>query len=73
MKYVAVLERPPLVRQILTHLGLPTAAPSFRGGPTRPMAGGLTRPASGPMNCFSTCLCIARREATFPSPIPVRT
>ena len=30
MKVIAVLERPPLVPQILDHLGLPTAAPSFR-------------------------------------------
>jgi len=30
MKVIAVLARPPLVPQILDHLGLPTAAPSFR-------------------------------------------
>jgi len=36
MKVIAVLERPPLVRQILTHLGLPTAAPGFRAPPAPP-------------------------------------
>ena len=36
MKVIAVLERPPLVRQILTHLSLPTAAPSLRAPPDPP-------------------------------------
>jgi hypothetical protein len=30
MKVIAVIERPAVIRQILAHLGLPTAAPSFR-------------------------------------------
>ncbi|MBI4574380.1 MAG: hypothetical protein HY713_13975 [candidate division NC10 bacterium] len=36
MKVVAVIERPAVVRQILDHLGLPTAAPSFRAPPDPP-------------------------------------
>jgi hypothetical protein len=36
MKVIAVIERPALVRQILAHLGLPTAAPSFRAPPDPP-------------------------------------
>ena len=43
--------------------------PAFARRPTRLMAEALTRPASGPMNCSLTCLCVARRQATFPSPI----
>ena len=38
MKVVAVIERPPLVRQILTHLGLPTGAASLRAPPDPPDA-----------------------------------
>ena len=38
MKVVAVIERPAVVRQILDHLGLPTAAPSFRAPPDPPDA-----------------------------------
>jgi hypothetical protein len=44
MKIIAVLERPPLVRQILTHLGLPTAAPSFRAPPDPPDGRGADPP-----------------------------
>ncbi len=36
MKVVAVIERPAVVRQILDHLALPTAAPSFRAPPDPP-------------------------------------
>jgi hypothetical protein len=43
--------------------------PAFARRPTRLMAEALTRPASGPMNCSLTCLRVARRQATFPSPI----
>ena len=43
--------------------------PAFARRPTRLMVEALTRPASGPMNCSLTCLCVARRQATFPSPI----
>ena len=67
--WVAVLERPPLVRQILTHLGLPTTGPAFARRPPRPMTWPLTSRASGPTNRSSTCLCVARRQATSPSPI----
>ena len=35
----------------------------------RPMPPRLTRHASGPTNPFLTCLCVARRQATCPSPI----
>jgi hypothetical protein len=33
MKVIAVIERPALVRQILTHLGLPTGAAPLRAPP----------------------------------------
>ena len=33
MKVIAVIERPGVVRHILDHLGLPTAAPSLRAPP----------------------------------------
>jgi hypothetical protein len=33
MKVIAVIERPAVIRQILEHLGLSTAAPSFRAPP----------------------------------------
>lgn len=36
MEVVAVIERPAVVRQILDHLGLPTAAPSRRAPPDQP-------------------------------------
>jgi hypothetical protein len=36
MKVIAVIERPAVIRQILAHLGLPTAAPSFRAPPDPP-------------------------------------
>jgi hypothetical protein len=36
MKVIAVIERPAVVRQILDHLGLPTAAPSPRAPPDPP-------------------------------------
>jgi hypothetical protein len=36
MKVIAVIERPAVVRQILDHLGLPTAAPSLRAPPDQP-------------------------------------
>jgi hypothetical protein len=39
-----VLERPPLVRQILTHLALPTSAPGFRAPPAPPNGLAADRP-----------------------------
>jgi hypothetical protein len=36
MKVLAVIERLAVVRKILTHLGLPTAAPSLRAPPAPP-------------------------------------
>jgi hypothetical protein len=39
MKVIAVIERPAVIRQILAHLGLPTAAPSFRAPPDPPREG----------------------------------
>jgi len=36
MKVIAVIERPAVVRQILAHLGLPTATPSLRAPPDPP-------------------------------------
>jgi len=36
MKVIAVIERPAVIRQIPAHLGLPTAAPSFRAPPDPP-------------------------------------
>jgi len=36
MKVIAVIERPAVVRQILDHLGLSTAAPSLRAPPEPP-------------------------------------
>jgi len=36
MRVIAVIERPAVVRRILAHLGLPTAAPSFRAPPDPP-------------------------------------
>jgi hypothetical protein len=36
MKVIAVIERPAIIRQILEHLGLSTAAPSFRAPPDPP-------------------------------------
>jgi len=38
MKVIAVIERPAIIRQILDHLGLPTAAPSLRAPPGPPDA-----------------------------------
>jgi len=37
MKVIALIERPAIIRQILDHLGFPTAAPSLRALPIRPM------------------------------------
>ena len=36
MKVLAVIERPEVVRQVLAHLGLPTAAPGLRAPPEQP-------------------------------------
>ncbi len=36
MRVFAVIERPAVIRQILDHLGLATAAPSFRAPPDPP-------------------------------------
>ena len=36
MKVIAVIELPAVVRHILNHLGVPTAAPSFRAPPEPP-------------------------------------
>jgi len=38
MKVIAVIERPAVIRQILDHLGLPTAAPHLRAPPDPPDA-----------------------------------
>jgi hypothetical protein len=44
MKVIAVIERPPLVRQFLTHLGLPTGAASLRTPPEPPDASAADLP-----------------------------
>ncbi len=36
MKVIVVIERPAVVRQLLDHLGLPTAAPRLRAPPDPP-------------------------------------
>ena len=36
MKIIAVIEKPPVVRQILAHLGLPIATRSLRAPPDLP-------------------------------------
>jgi len=36
MKVIAVIERPAVVRQILDHLGLPSAGPQLRAPPDSP-------------------------------------
>jgi hypothetical protein len=38
MKVIAVIERLPVIRQILDHLGLPTAVPHLRAPPDPPDA-----------------------------------
>jgi len=38
MKVITVIERPAVVRQVLAHLGLPIAVPSFRAPPDPPDA-----------------------------------
>jgi len=38
MKVIAVIERPAVIRRILDHLGLPTAAPQLRAPPDSPDA-----------------------------------
>ena len=44
MKVIAVIERPAVIRQILEHLGLSTAAPSFRAPPDPPDGRGADPP-----------------------------
>jgi hypothetical protein len=44
MKVIAVIERRAVIRQILAHLGLPTAAPSFRAPPDPPDGGAAEQP-----------------------------
>jgi len=44
MKVIAVIERPAVVRQILDHLGLPTAPLSFRAPPDQPDGLAADRP-----------------------------
>ena len=70
MKVIAVIEpacadtadrRRAVIWQILDHLRLSTVAPSFRAPPHQPREWSYDPPL--------TCLCVARRQATFPSPI----
>jgi hypothetical protein len=44
MKVIAVIERPAIIRQILEHLGLSTAAPSLRAPPDQPDGGTAEQP-----------------------------
>ena len=63
MKAIAVIERPAVVRQILDLLGLPTAPLSFRAPPDQPDGLAAHRPREWSYEPFSTCLCVARRQA----------
>ena len=63
MKVIAVIERPAIIRQILEHLGLSTAAPSFRAPPAPPDGRGADPPRAWSYDL----LC-----ADLPVPDPVR-
>ena len=47
MRVIAVIERPAVIRQILDHLGLPTAAPQLRAPPALPDRGTPAGPPGG--------------------------